>query len=95
MRIKMTRIGEPEKVRTIEKPPVPLRIPMKPIRVPEKIPVRIPEREPVTVGAPRVAVWNRIGMTVTEIPYSCPICSSDMVMEDGTLWCPEHGVVYE
>ena len=90
----MTRIGEPQ--RTIEDVPMPMPVrrrvvPMpKPGEEPEKVPVRVtPSKEP------RKEIWNRIGLEVTEIPYYCPECGREMEMEDGTLYCLTHGVMYE
>lgn len=83
------RIGK--KIKEVEDVPRP--IPLQPIRKPERDPVSVPTRkEPVKV--PDKKAWGRVGMTVEEIPYSCPYCESELTMEDSILSCPEHGVVY-
>ena len=80
------RIGD--KIKEVEEVPRP---------IPVKQPVRRPEREPVPVGPVKVPdkkAWGRVGMTVEEIPYSCPYCEGELTMEDSILSCPVHGVVY-
>ena len=87
----LTRIGEPQKTKVVERPPVPIRRRMIPVpKLPEKVPVRrIPEKEPER------KIWEGIGLHVTEIPYFCPECGREMEVEDGLLYCPVHGVIYE
>lgn len=86
----LTRIGEPQRTIEVERPPIPIRRRMVPIKVPEKVPVRpIPQRKPDR------KVWEDVGFIVEEISYSCPRCGRDLEAEDGVFYCPAHGVVYE
>jgi hypothetical protein len=60
----------------------PRRTPMVPIRVPEKVPARrsLPDRHE---------------HYLQEIPYECPICGKELQsMDDNSLVCPVHGVVF-
>ena len=97
----MTRIGEPQ--RTVRDVPVPYPMPkVRPLPEKEPVPIRRvpikisePLKKMMPVGKePERKVWARAGMTVEEIPYACPQCGREMTMEDGILFCPEHGVMY-
>ena len=87
----MTRIGEPQ--RTIEDVPMPMPIRRRVIQIPKE-----PEKVPVRVGPskePNKEIWSRAGLEVTEIPSHCPMCGRETEVEDGILYCPVHGAVYE
>ena len=70
----------------------------RPYRQPARLPERAPEREPVAVPVRRepskIGSEGRLGYTVEEIPYSCPYDGEELAMEDGILYCPKHGVIY-
>ncbi len=90
-------IGEPQKTRTIESPPVPVRIPARPFRRPAqpfKVPEKVPVRVPTPTKAPDKQLWGRIGMRVSEITYACPTCGREVEVENGVVYCPDHGVIY-
>ena len=87
----MTRIGEPKRTVIKEHPMIPARrrrsIPY-PIKEPEKVPVRVTPSE-----EPSKEVWNSIGMDIAEIQYSCPKCGRELNVDEGILYCPDHGVL--
>jgi len=88
----LTRIGEPQRTIEVDRPPIPIRRKVEPIKIPEMVPVRrvVPERR-----EPDKQVWANYGFKVEEIPYACPSCGRELEQEDGVLSCPEHGIMYE
>ena len=93
----MTRIrvpekeGEPRVVTIIPRPPVPFRAPKEPERKPIREPVPVPVRRVKVPAGPGDTHLEKVGFSISEIPYACPECSREMVMEDGELYCPVHG----
>jgi len=93
------RIGEPVR-RDTEEPtprriPVPIRREPVPVRrtAPEKEPVRR-EMEPAKKQLSLQEIGIAKGFTIEEIPYSCPYDGRELTMDEGTLTCPKHGVVF-
>jgi hypothetical protein len=90
-------IGEKEK--TIF---VPLPVPVRPIKIPEREPVPVrrtaPERrEPVPVRREESLkeTFRNIGFEVSEIPSACPYCGMPLEQDDhACLHCPSHGLIY-